>query len=106
MKIQFKSLKHWMGAYLHQDFDIVHGTVDQALADFIQDGINDGDSMNQGLKEELDYLINNPIDDWDDLFYNQFGSNYYYPSEWPSALDWLRHLRDETDRLLSEKNQA
>ena len=93
-----------MTCYLHQDFDLEYeGTVDGALAGFISEV---EESLVESFKKDLNYLIDNPIDDLDDLFYKQWFIGYYYPSEWPSALDWLRHLRDETDRLLSEKNQA
>ena len=29
-----------------------------------------------------------------------------YLNDWPSAIDWLRHLRDETDRLLNPKSKG
>lgn len=103
MNKQLETLKYWMDGYLHLDYDLVHGTVEQALADFIQDDKDSGGTAAYNLIKELDYLIANPVDDWDDLFYKQWFIGYYYQSEWPSALDWLRHLRDEINRLLSIK---
>ena len=101
MREQLKTLRHWMACYLHQDFDLEYdGTVDGALAGFINE---EEGSVVESFRQELNYLIDNPIDDWDDLFYKQWFIGYYYQSEWPSALDWLRHLRDEINRLLSIK---
>jgi hypothetical protein len=98
---ELKTLELLCQAYFHQDYDLeFDGTIDGALAGFVE-GYDEAQVVK--LIKEIDYLIANPVDDWDNLIYKKLGSSYHYQSDWSSAIDWLRHLRDETDKLLNQK---
>ncbi|PJD06535.1 hypothetical protein B9Q20_14215 [Enterobacter mori] len=46
------------------------------------------------LKSEIDYLLALSLsdDELQDILLNQIDCIYYYPNEWPSAEEWLKHI--------------
>ena len=98
-------IKDLFQGYFNQDYDIMsdEGTIDGAFKAFLQDLSAEETQL---FKNKIEYLINNPVPDWDGLFFGKLGLEYLYLNDWPSAIDWLRHLRDETDRLLNPKSKG
>ena len=85
-------LKYWVTGYLHQDFDVEFGSVDDALDIYKATELPE---KIEKLKYELAEVIDSNIDEdfLRELLLKKFDSAYYYPGEWNSARDWLRHLQ-------------
>lgn len=91
MKNHFPLLHYWFGCYLNQDYDLEFGTPDAALIAFKSKEI--AEDLRQ-LKHELAELIELNLDEPElrDLMFSQLDCGYFYPSEWPTAKDWLKHI--------------
>lgn len=93
MSNELSELKYWVQGYLHQDFDVVHGSVDNALIAYKTEASSEDIEK---LKHDLAEITqsNRNEETLKDLLLTQFGCAYYYLSEWESAIDWLRHLQE------------
>lgn len=93
MSNELPELKYWVQGYLHQDFDVVHRSVDNALIAYKTEASSEDIKK---LKHDLTEIIqsNHNEETLKDLLLTQFGCAYYYPSEWKSAKAWLRHLQE------------
>lgn len=92
MNNELSELSYWLQGYLNQDFDAVHGSVDNALIAYKTEASSENI---EELKHDLAVVIqsNQTEEELSDLLLTQLGSSYYYLSEWESAMDWLRHLQ-------------
>ncbi len=97
MSNELLELKYWVQGYLHQDFDVVHGSVDKALIAYKTEA---SEEDIEKLKRDLAAIIQSNHDEeaLKDLLLTQFDCYYYYPSEWTSAIDWLCHLQEILNR--------
>lgn len=91
MKAFLPTVKNMLSAYLNQYFDLVFGTADNAIRAFVEHSSRDEVSR---ATEELRIILAMPLSEHDQQTFilDELGSCYYYPSEWPSAELWLRHL--------------
>lgn len=93
MSNELLELKYWLSGYLHQDFDVEYGSVDNALNVYKTE---ESPEKVENLKRDLAEIIksNYGEETLKDLLLTQFDCDYYYPSEWTSAIEWLRHLQE------------
>ena len=92
MNANFPELSFWFEAYLHQDFDLVSGSPDEALTLYKTQSC---EQKVEKFKSELVKLIESNFDEetLDHLLLKDLACCYYYLSEWDSAMDWLRHIQ-------------
>ncbi|WP_127960489.1 contact-dependent growth inhibition system immunity protein [Serratia microhaemolytica] len=96
MMLHFSELEQLLGAYFHQDWDLDHPDADGVIKFYKQDV----DSKTIfSLKQQVLHLIDsdNTDDDLQSLLFEKMGCCYYYPSEWGSSKEWLKHIIDVLD---------
>lgn len=87
----FLTAKNMFSAYLNQDFELLFGTVDDALRAFVERSARD--EVRRVIDELRELLaMKLPEGDLQRIIYDELGACYYYPNEWPSAELWLRHV--------------
>lgn len=93
MNKEFLELKYWLTGYLHQDFDLEFDSVDDALIVYKTE---ESPEKIQNLKHDVSEILQSDRTEEElmDLLLTQLDSCYYYPSEWKSAKDWLRHVQE------------
>ncbi|MFP3614878.1 contact-dependent growth inhibition system immunity protein [Paraburkholderia sp. DD10] len=91
MTATFQTVKNMFSAYLNQDFDLVFGTVDDAIRAFVQHSAPDEVSR---AKHEIRTILamQLPEEELQKVILQDLGSCYYYPAEWASAQLWLEHV--------------
>lgn len=84
-------LKHLIGVYHHQDMNVLYGSAEGALLQYIRD--DPVEDVHKAIKE-IDEILSGPMteDQIDDLL-SKYGSEYNYLYKWPSARAWLSHVR-------------
>jgi hypothetical protein len=97
MNNELLELKYWLTGYLHQDFDAEFRSVDNALNVYkTEESPEKVDKLKCDLAE---LILSNPDESvLRDLLLTTFDCCYYYPSEWNSGIDWLRHLQEILNR--------
>lgn len=99
MSLKYPQLTYWLQAFLHQDFGLVHGSVDDALRNYMKNEVLESQIQ---MREELAVLLQSQqteevLSKW---LFDEVQCCYYYPSEWKSAADWLTHVYE----LLSKES--
>ncbi|MBF7995942.1 contact-dependent growth inhibition system immunity protein [Rahnella laticis] len=80
--------------YFNQDYEVLFGNVNETLANY---KANETIEEQLRTQSEIDYLLMLSLPDAElqDILLNKFDCCYYYPYEWPSSEEWLRHIRRE-----------
>jgi hypothetical protein len=93
MNDELVELKYWVTGYLHQDFDVEFGSVDNALDVYKAMELP---GKIEKFKYDLSEIMDSDIDEnaLRELLLKKFDCAYYYPSEWKSAKEWFRHLQN------------
>jgi hypothetical protein len=94
-----ETLRHFFGAYFHQDWVIVHGSVENIISDFIADSGND---VLMATQQEINALISTQKDERDlrEHLLKELGCYYCYWNEWKTGEDWLRHISNRLSAAL------
>jgi len=87
----FQGIKILFSAYLNQDFDLMFGTADNAIHEFMQRSTSDEVSHAiYDVKRILSMKLSE--EDLQNLIFQDLGACYYYSNEWTSAEFWLMHV--------------
>ncbi|HGF6046333.1 MULTISPECIES: contact-dependent growth inhibition system immunity protein [Enterobacter] len=88
---KYPSLTYLLRCYFNQDFEVLFGNADETLAAY---KATETVEEQLQLKSEIDYLLALSLsnDELQDILLNQIDCNYYYPNEWPSSGEWLKHI--------------
>ncbi|QKJ13692.1 hypothetical protein HRD68_22150 [Yersinia massiliensis] len=84
-------MSYLLRCYFNQDFEVLFGNVDETLAAY---KATETVEERLQMKAEIDYLLalSLPDDELQDILLNKIDCNYYYPNEWSSSEEWLRHI--------------
>jgi hypothetical protein len=96
-----EALRHFFGAYFHQDWVIVHGSVEEIISDFIADSSND---VLRATQQEINALISTQKDELDlrECLLKELSCYYCYWNEWKTGEDWLRHISNRLSAALPQ----
>lgn len=85
------TLKQFIGAYFHQDWDLEHSTADDVINFYKHDV--DCKTLSF-LRVDIESLCGLGLDDTElqDILFNEMGCSYNYPHEWESSKAWLAHI--------------
>ncbi|HED5643701.1 contact-dependent growth inhibition system immunity protein [Enterobacter cloacae] len=88
---KYPSLTYLLRCYFNQDFEVLFGNADETFAAY---KATETVEKQLQLKSEIDYLLALSLsdDELQDIVLNQMDCNYYYPNEWPSSEEWLKHI--------------
>jgi hypothetical protein len=91
MTTQFSIAKNMFSAYLNQDFDLVFGSVDDAIRTFVEHSSPDEVFR---LQDEIRIIQGMGLSETDleNLILQDLGCCYQYLREWPSGDTWLTHV--------------
>lgn len=77
-------------AYLHQDFDLEFGNVDEAISAF---ALHASDSKKKRALVELDMLLSSGLNEGQlREIIDGLGCCYFYAGEWRDGVSWLNHV--------------
>jgi hypothetical protein len=92
----FPYLDHFIGAYMHQDWQLFGNTVEEVVASFVK--VSDADESH-GLKMDIKRFVNYKGNDLDREYQRLF-SGSVEPSSWDmSTREWLLWI----ERLVGEE---
>jgi len=88
---KYPSLSYLLRCYFNQDFEVLFGNADETLAAY---KATETAEERLQMKAEIDYLLALSLsdDELQDILLNKIDCNYYYPNEWPSSEEWLKHI--------------
>lgn len=91
MTAQFTTLRQMFSAYLNQDFDVIFGTADDAIRQFV------AHSNPSEVATAIGHILaihatrlSEP--DLESLIVGELGCCYTYLTDWPSGDAWLEHV--------------
>ncbi|MGJ0194795.1 contact-dependent growth inhibition system immunity protein [Pantoea sp. RRHST58] len=92
---KFPSLSYLLRCYFNQDFEVLFGNADETLAAY---RATETVEERLQLKFEIDELITLSLsdDELQNILLNKIDCGYYYPNEWPSSEEWLKHIVKKT----------
>ena len=101
MEDRLEALHLFFGAYFHQDWVIVHGSVEKIISAFIADSGND---VLKATQQEINALISTQKDERDlrEHLLKELSCYYCYWNEWNTGEDWLRHISNRLSAALSQ----
>lgn len=88
---KYPSLSYLLRCYFNQDFEVLFGNADETLAAYKATETSEEQLQ---MKSEIDHLIalSLPDEELQDILLNKIDSSYYFPNEWSSSEEWLRHI--------------
>jgi len=88
------SLSYLLRCYFNQDFEVLFGNANETLAAY-KTTETEGERLQ--MKTEIDYLLSLSLsdDELQDILLNKIDCSYYYPNEWSSSEEWLKHIRNQ-----------
>ncbi|MDK9357370.1 MULTISPECIES: contact-dependent growth inhibition system immunity protein [Lelliottia] len=88
---KYPYLTYFLRCYFNQDFEVLFGNADETLTAY---KTTETVEEQLQLKVEIDYLLDLSLSDNElqDLLLNEIDCGYYYPNEWPSSEEWLKHI--------------
>jgi CdiI immunity protein len=91
-KNSYEAFENLVGGYLHQDFDI-YGSADGAVNAFLHDAENKfAKQLQFDLIKLISHFKNKSENELSNFVYKNTTCQYNYIMDWPSGVDWLKHL--------------
>uniref|UniRef100_UPI0039EE9075 contact-dependent growth inhibition system immunity protein n=1 Tax=Bordetella sputigena TaxID=1416810 RepID=UPI0039EE9075 len=91
MAVKFATARQMLSAYLNQDFDVIFGTADDAIRQFIAHSSPCEVATAIGdILAILAMRLSEP--DLESLIVGKLGCCYTYLADWPSGDAWLEHI--------------
>ncbi|MGY2138838.1 contact-dependent growth inhibition system immunity protein [Pseudomonas reactans] len=106
MNQDYPELQQFLAGYFNQDWVDDHKKADDVIEFFISES---SDDTLLEVQEELDKLMRSgkTEQELEDYLFSNIGCYYYYRSEWPDGITWLRHvvsvLKNEPPQMKNEK---
>lgn len=91
MTAQFTTARHMFSAYLNQDLDVIFGTADDAIRQFVAHSSPAAVSTAIGDILAIRAMRLREAD-LENLIVGYLGCCYRYLSDWPSGDAWLEHV--------------
>lgn len=93
IKYKYPALSYLLVSYFNQDFEVLFGNADDTLEVYKSTETKEERSQ---IKSEIDNLLALSLSDYElqDIILNQIDCNYYYPDEWATSEEWLKHIRN------------
>lgn len=91
---KYPALSYLLRCYFNQDFELLFGNADETLAAY---KATETVEEQLQMKAEIDCLLALSLsdDELQDILLNKIDCSYYYPNEWPSSEQWLKHIRKQ-----------
>lgn len=94
---KYPSLTYLLRCYFNQDFEVLFGNADETLTAYKTTETVEEQLQLQlqlQLKVEIDYLLALSLSDNElqGMLLDEIDCSYYYPNEWPSSEEWLKHI--------------
>lgn len=91
IKEKYPSLSYLLRCYFNQDFEVLFGNADETLAAY---KVTETAEERLQMKSEIDSLLALSLSDEElqDILLNKIDCSYYYPNEWASSEEWLKHI--------------
>ena len=91
IKEKYPSLSYLLRCYFNQDFEVLFGNADETLAAY---KATETAEERLQMKAEIDRLLALSLsdDELQDILLNKIDCSYYYPNEWSSSEEWLKHI--------------
>lgn len=93
---QYPALRHFFGAYFHQDFDLLFNDEEGAINAFLN--LEPPESIAASLAELNQILAAKPREEDVDMLLQQLGVAYDPTAAGRTNLDWIRHVKERLAR--------
>ncbi|PLR63510.1 hypothetical protein QCBJ_10300 [Pseudomonas sp. QC2] len=106
MNQDYPELQQFLAGYFNQDWVYDHEKADDVIDFFISESSED---TILEVQAELDKLMRSgkTEQELEAYLFSDIGCYYYYLSEWPDGITWLRHvvstLKSRTPQMKNEK---
>lgn len=93
MKEIYPSLTYFLRCYLNQDFEVIFGSADEALLAYKN---TESTEEQLKMKKEVRTLLDSSLSNikLQEILLDEIDCSYYYPNEWKSSAEWLKHIFD------------
>lgn len=91
---KYPALSYLLRCYFNQDFEVLFGNAYETLAAY---KATETVEEQLQMKAEIDYLLALSLsdDELQDILLIKIDCSYYYPNEWSSSEQWLKHIRKQ-----------